>query len=191
MRNEIVGCREFDVPHHFRTDRGAISNPISAMYRTADGRFLQLLMLDPDRDWPDLVARLDRADLLDDPRFASSDRRARHAGDCVKALEEVFSARPLDHWTSVLEGATGVWGAVQEPPELADDPQVVVNGYVRRVVDGHGREVMTITSPAQIDGEVAPTGPAPEWGEHTDEILTELGFGPEEISSLREDHVVR
>jgi crotonobetainyl-CoA:carnitine CoA-transferase CaiB-like acyl-CoA transferase len=190
MRNEIVGCLEFGIEEHFRNDRGHLPNPINAMYRTSDGRFIQLVMLEADKHWPDLCRRIGRLDLLDDPRFATMDLRTENTDACVDELERTFARHPLAYWTDALSEATGVWAVAQDPSELAVDPQAVANGYIRHIMDGNGQALLSVPNPVQIDGAPGDAGPAPEWGQHTDEVLLELGYTWDEVVALKLDGAI-
>jgi crotonobetainyl-CoA:carnitine CoA-transferase CaiB-like acyl-CoA transferase len=78
-----------------------------------------------------------------------------------------------------------VWAVAQEPREVAIDPQALANGYVQQVKDGHGRDMLLVANPVQMDGEVSVSGPAPDWGEHTDTVLVELGYTWDEIVAFK------
>jgi crotonobetainyl-CoA:carnitine CoA-transferase CaiB-like acyl-CoA transferase len=168
-----------------RPDRYATWNPLMLPYRTADGRFVLLMMLAPDRTWPDLCAALGQPGLAADPRFADLDARRRHARACVEALDAVFAQRDLDDWRRVLAGFEGEWAAVQTPGELHDDPQVRANGYLADVDMGNGRALPMVTAPIQFDGHPGRLSRAPEHGEHTEAVLLELGLSWDDIAALK------
>jgi crotonobetainyl-CoA:carnitine CoA-transferase CaiB-like acyl-CoA transferase len=84
----------------------------------------------------------------------------------------------------------GQWAPVQDPLELADDPQVLANGYVLPIVDADGKERRLVANPVQFD-ETAPTiTRGPLFAEHTDDILRELGKSEDEIIQLKIDGAV-
>src|SRR2546426_3073832 len=95
------------------SDRTQAANPIVNSYRTKDGRWLFLNMLQPDRYWADLCRHLDRPDLVTDARFADGRARFEHRVDCVRELEGIFASRTLDEWREKLAHVEGVWAPMQ------------------------------------------------------------------------------
>lgn len=167
-------------------DRHHIPNPLVNCYRAGDGRWFWLLGLQADRHWPDLVRALARPELLGDPRFADIRVRREHATECVAVLDALFAARPLAHWTAAFDAAGMWWAPVQTIGEMLDDPQVRAGGVLTpvAVADGHADMV---ASPAEFAGTPCPTpAMAPELGQHTEEVLLELGYDWEQIAALRE-----
>ena len=159
-------------------------------YRTADGRFVALMMLSPDRHWPDLCAVLGHPEVAADPRFADIEARRRNARACIEWLDEVFARRDLDEWRRVLAGFEGEWAPVQTPREVHDDPQVRANAYVADVDMGDGVAVPLVTSPVQFDETPGRPTRAPEHGEHTEAVLVELGLSWDEITALKQSGAI-
>ena len=177
------------MPRHVY-DRKASWNPLSNTYRTRDGRFIILVMLDADRYWADFCEVIGRPDLIGDPRFVDMDARKEHARACVEILDEVFASRDYLEWCEVLKKAKGVWSPFQTPIELHSDPQVAANGYLADVEMVNGKALPLVTSPAQFDEESGKPIRAPEHGEHTEAALLDLGLSWEEISQLKDKGVV-
>lgn len=181
----IAGAAAFDRDRLGTADRVDAPNPLVCTYRTADDRFLSLVMLQSDRYWPELMEAVGRSDLVDDERFVDAGARARNNRACVAVLDEIFATRTLAEWKDVLADIKGIWSPVQTPGEILEDPQVKANGYVAEVVGAHGGSFKLVTTPVQFDGQPAQPRRAPGHGEHTDEILGELGMDMDAILELK------
>jgi crotonobetainyl-CoA:carnitine CoA-transferase CaiB-like acyl-CoA transferase len=162
-------------------DRDSLPNPLVGTYPTKDGRFVILVLLQADRYWPDLCAHLERPDLLDDPRFRDGAARYEHRRECIEVLRELFRTRTYEEWRERLQTLEGVWAPLQTPLEVHDDPQAVANGYLEAITTGSGETFVLPANPVQFDETPAAVGGAPEHGEHTDEVLLELGLTYDEI----------
>jgi crotonobetainyl-CoA:carnitine CoA-transferase CaiB-like acyl-CoA transferase len=162
-----------------------VPNPAVGTYKTKDGRFLSVVLLQSDRFWPDFVARLDHEALRTDHRFADAPSRAENKRACIEALDEAFAAKTLDEWKVALDGFDGVWAPVQTVTEVARDPQAEANGYVQDLTDSEGRTLRVAASPIQFNETPPEMKRAPLHGEHTDEILDELGLDIDQILDLK------
>ena len=173
-----------------RTGTVGSANPLSALYRTADGHHLSLVMLQPTRYWADVCRHIDRPDLADDPRFATFEGIQAHAEEAVAALREAFAAHPLAWWTTRLAGLSGPWAPVQDTLQVGADPQVRSNGYIAGVTADDGSEYELVTSPVQFDERPPALRRAPGFAEHTDDVLAGLGYDGDRIIALKLDGAV-
>lgn len=187
---DIVASKLFEGVATPSFNRASSPNPIVNVYRTKDDRFLTLIMLEADRYWPDLCRHLDRPDLVDDPRFADAAARFENRAECVGILDEVFGSRTLDEWRERLATVAGVWAPLQTARELHDDPQVIANGYLPEVDVGDGHSLSVVANPVQFDEEAASLRRAPEHGQHTEEVLLDLGLSWEEIAAYKESAAI-
>lgn len=158
--------------------RERVVTPLVNSYRAADDRWFFLIGLEAARHFPNLVAAIDRPELLDDERFASAVGIAEHAESLIALLDEVFATEPLDVWASRFEANDVWWAPCQTMADVAADPQADALGVFLDTHDPAADpsvRMRTVASPVRFDGEapVAP-GPVPRLGEHTDEILAEL-----------------
>jgi crotonobetainyl-CoA:carnitine CoA-transferase CaiB-like acyl-CoA transferase len=138
-------------------------------------------MLQSQRYWADLCRAMDRADLIDDPRFATDAVRATNKTACIAELDRIFAAKTLAEWRVILATQEGQWDVVQRAGELPVDRQALANGYVQDVEYGDGRVLTMVSTPVQFDRAPLPIRPAPEHGQHTEEVLMELGMNMDQI----------
>lgn len=171
-------------------DRRATWNPISGTYRTRDGRFIHLNMLDADRYWADLCTVMGHPELIDDPRFVDMPARKENAGACVDRFDEIFASKDYADWCRILKAAKGVWAPLQTPLEVHDDPQAQANGYLAEVEMANGTQLKLVTAPVQFNEQPAHPTRAPELGEHTEAVLLDMGLGWDEIAGLKESKAI-
>jgi crotonobetainyl-CoA:carnitine CoA-transferase CaiB-like acyl-CoA transferase len=172
-------------------DRYAQS-PGSNTYRTSDGRFLRISHLgDHQSDWEELCENVGRRDLITDPRFATSGSRTANSSAAVRILDEVFAARTLREWKDALAGASYAWAAVQTPEEAVADIQTKANGFVRHVRYPDRDLPMPVPGGLLFDEDGGEVPLAPDFGEHTDEVLLEAGYSLEQLEGFRGSGVIR
>lgn len=169
--------------------RALMPNPVVGSFRCKDGRFLTLCFLQPDRYWPDLCRAIGRPELADDPRFVDFHSRAEHRGECLGILDAAFAQRTLDEWRDAFADERFPWAPFQRVTEMADDRQVIANGYLGTVDAGDARFTLP-TGAVQFDEQPTALRRAPEHGQHTDEVLQELGYDWDRIIELKLGEVV-
>jgi crotonobetainyl-CoA:carnitine CoA-transferase CaiB-like acyl-CoA transferase len=151
-------------------------------YQTKDGRFISLVFLnDSDVDWVDLCEHLDCPDLATDSRFATASARLAHSTEGVRMLDDIFGQRSLEEWKEILVSIRGVWAPFQSPGEILGDPQTLANGFVRTVEDAAGSTSLPVP-PVLFDEEAGDIKRAPDFAEHTHEVLQEFGFSAEDLA---------
>ncbi|QLL09108.1 CaiB/BaiF CoA transferase family protein [Mycobacterium vicinigordonae] len=165
-------------------------NPVASVYKTRDGRFIALVLLQSDRFWSEFCTRLGRPELIDDERFANAVARFGNRKECIAKLRAAFESEDLSHWEKALAGFGGVWDVVRTAHEVNNDPQALANGYLPRVTDTNNNEFAVAASPVQFDETPLRLTCAPNHGEHTDALLTELGFSEDEIIEFKINSVV-
>jgi crotonobetainyl-CoA:carnitine CoA-transferase CaiB-like acyl-CoA transferase len=163
-----------------------VPNPMINCYRAGDGKWFWLLGLQGDRHWPDLIRAINRPDLREDPRFRDIKVRRENAPVLVPMLDEIFATKPFAEWTTLFDRENVWWAPVQTPDEVVHDAQArAAGGIISAPVAGGEAEM--VASPADFSATAwQPTAPAPEFAQHTEDILLELGYEWEEIAKLKE-----
>jgi len=176
---------------HTPGGRQAAPNPLFNFYRTRDGRWLHLIMLQPDRHWRQFCETLALTDLVDDPRFATAPVRFQHCRELIALLDPIFARHTLAEWAETLDRGGCYWGRVQTVEEVAADPQAEAIGAWATVVLPDGQEIRVVSSPVGFgETPAAVRGSAPELGQHTEEVLLEAGFGWDDIARLKDRGVL-
>jgi crotonobetainyl-CoA:carnitine CoA-transferase CaiB-like acyl-CoA transferase len=171
--------------------RASAPNPLISCYRCSDDRWFWLLGLQGDRHWPDLVSAVGRPAWLTDPRFADIRARRVNCEELVRLLDAIFATRPLAEWGEILDRAGMWWAPVQTTEEVVADPQAAAARAFVDVPMPGGAIARMVASPADFsDSQWAPRATAPELGQHTEEILLELGHDWEAIGGLKARKVI-
>jgi crotonobetainyl-CoA:carnitine CoA-transferase CaiB-like acyl-CoA transferase len=118
-------------------------------------------------------------------RFATADALMGNAGQAAEVLQKVIGGRTLAEWTSQFSGMEGQWGVAQDPWEVGQDPALRANGMIAEVLDTDGARRELVANPVQFDETPASLSRAPQFAEHTDEILRGLGKSDDEMISLK------
>ncbi len=176
-----------------RTARSTAGNPLWNHYRCQDDLWISLGMLQPDRYWADLCRALGRPELATDERFVDMRVRAQNAAAAVGILDEIFGSKPRAEWLRVLREDDGdfIYTQVNSIDDLPEDPQVKANRYVidydhpqHGVIQMLGMPVGLSETPGSV------RTPAPEFGQHTEEVLLDLGYSWDEVSDFRRREVI-
>ena len=172
-------------------DRTKAVNPLVNTYRTQDGRWLQLAMLQADLSWPDLCRAIERPDLEKDPRFVNLETRADHCEELIHILDGIFESKDRVEWETRLRDNNCIYGRIESPEEVINDPQAEVNGFFTEVQHPEAGEVKYITSPVKFcQNPASVRTAAPELGQQTEEVLLELGYSWDEITELKDQGVI-
>lgn len=166
-----------------------LPNPLVGPYRTGDGRWLLLNMLDDTRHWAPTCRALGYAELVEDPRFLDTAARAEHRVELHQLLSERIASLDLPELRHRLAAEDTVFSALAAPTEVVEDPQVLANGYLAE--HPTRPDVRLACAPMQFDDEITTIRrPAPELGEHTDEVLAEHGYSADDVAALRDGGAV-
>ncbi|MDP2954760.1 MAG: CoA transferase, partial [Chloroflexota bacterium] len=175
-----------------RVSRKMVRNALWNTYEGGDSRWLILAALQSQRHWPNFCKALGIESLEKDPRYATIDARGDNAPQLIATLDQMFATRPRNEWIQRLEAVDIPCGPVQDYAELARDPQLLVNDYVVDFDHPTAGPIKYVGLPvrlSQTPGKIRMG--APEFGQHTEEVLLEIGgYTWEEIAQFRADEVI-
>jgi crotonobetainyl-CoA:carnitine CoA-transferase CaiB-like acyl-CoA transferase len=172
-------------------ERRGLANVLLGSYKTKDGRWLRLAVNQPDRYWSKVCHALGQDELEHDPRFEDFiDRMENHVA-LFDILEEAFLARSLDEWKVRLTEAGLPWAPVASLPEVISDPQARANDFFAGYEHPTHGYIEVLANPAHLSRTPAAVQkPAPEFGQHTEEVLLEYGYTWEDIAEFKEKGVI-
>jgi len=165
-------------------------NPTVGHFKTSDGRWINFTMVQGFRFFADVCRHLEITELIDDERFNTAPNLMANAQTAARYIADAIAERPFSYWIKHLTTMEGPWAPVQGPLDILDDPQMEANGYIRTLADSEGIERQLIANPVQFDQEPPTTTRAPQFAEHTDDLLRKLGHSDDEILQLKIDGVV-
>jgi crotonobetainyl-CoA:carnitine CoA-transferase CaiB-like acyl-CoA transferase len=172
-------------------DRARASNPIFNSYRTKDNRWFWLAMLQSDASWPDFCQAVERPDLINDPRYNNMQARTQNNAALISLIEEIIASRNLEEWEEPFRRYKVIYGRVQTPVEVTADPQALANNFFPELeYPGAGKKRLVATPVNFHQDPAAIRTPAPEVGQHTEEILLELGYNWDDIARLKDEKVI-
>jgi crotonobetainyl-CoA:carnitine CoA-transferase CaiB-like acyl-CoA transferase len=172
--------------------RDLMGNPVINSYQDSEGRWFWLVGLEGDRHWPDLARAVGHPEWIEDQRFATGRARRKNCQELIAELDAIFATRTRAEWGEELDAHDMWWAPVQTTDEVLADAQAWAAGAFVEVSDGRdGSTATMVASPVDFDGSaVSPAGMPPELGEHTSEVLRQLGYTEARIDALRTSGVV-
>jgi crotonobetainyl-CoA:carnitine CoA-transferase CaiB-like acyl-CoA transferase len=173
------------LPEVRQPKHGAPTNPLVGTYQTSDGKWIMLTMLQPGVYWPEFCDVVGRPELAGDDRFDSSQKIMANAAAAAELVAEILAERTFDEWVKAFDGMRGQWAAVQDPWTVGQDESLRANGLIAELTDADGRAQHLVSSPVQFDEQPFDLTRAPQFAEHTDEILSELGLDEEQMLQLK------
>ncbi|MDM7998343.1 MAG: CoA transferase [Acidobacteriota bacterium] len=178
-----------EFPRFVRTNMG---NPMYCHYCCKDGKWLVIAHLDPDRWWAKVCGALGAEHLVNDPRFSTFAARSENRRELVSIFDGIFASKTREEWMQILNEHGCIVTPVQNIPEVVEDPQLLANNYVIELDHPTYGHTKTMGFPWDLSETPASwRRRAPKLGEHTDEVLLEIGYSKEAIAKMREEGAIQ
>ena len=159
------------------------------VFETADHPLI--LGVANDALWRAFCALAGAPELADDPRFATGALRVRNRAETVDLVAAIMRRRTRGEWLAALDAAGIPCSPVHTLGEMSRHPQTQASDLVQHYRSDSGRALRTIASPVRADGERPPLRtPPPRLGQHSAEVLSELGFAPDQVRDYAERGIV-
>ena len=177
-----------EFPRLLRSEAG---NPIYNHYKCKDDKWIVIAHLQPDRYWPNVCKAMGLEKLEHDPRFNSIEARHDNGKELVAILDEKFATKTRDEWMKIFKKENVIYTPVQSSSEVFKDSQALANDYIVSVDHPVWGKIKMLGFPwAFHDTPASVKREAPELGQHTEEILLELGYSWDDIANLKGEEVI-
>lgn len=174
-----------------KINRTMMPNPLENDYCTKEGKWLRVAMIQSDRFWPDFCEALEIGHLMKDKRFKDAADREANNSELISLLDRVFATKTCSEWERIFQEHELISATVQDYSEVVNDPQAIENGFFAEIDHPSTKKVRVVATPVNF-GKTSSTArvPAPELGQHTEEILLDLDYSWEEITGFKERGII-
>lgn len=174
-----------------KLERSSAYNPLWNHYRTKDKRWFLLAMLQPDPSWSDFCRAIGKPELENDRRFNSIEARGRNRRKLITIIDDVIATKTLAQWERTFRKYNIIYGRVASPREVIRDPQAIANELFVELHHPANEQMKIVTTPVKFQQNPASIRtPAPELGQHTEEILLNLGYNWDDITRLKDEGAI-
>jgi crotonobetainyl-CoA:carnitine CoA-transferase CaiB-like acyl-CoA transferase len=177
-----------------RPSRQSMRNPMANHFECADGGWILLSEGQADRFWPKFCDALGIQHLEKDPKFVDAGARRENYKELTPIIEGIFKTKTRDEWCTLLDEKGGgiAYSPVLKPTDLINDEQAAANGYVTEIDHPTLGKIKMVGNPVSFSGTpVTVDGSAPEFGQHTEEILIDvLGYDWDKIAQLKDEEII-
>jgi crotonobetainyl-CoA:carnitine CoA-transferase CaiB-like acyl-CoA transferase len=165
-----------------------VPNPLWNHYQAKDGKWFHLVMPQADRFWARFCEAIGEPELAKNEAYDGTVKRMRHAKELIDKFDRIFATKTRDEWAQLFDRYELIWGPVQTVLEASRDPQALALEMYQKIRHRSGQEISLVKSPVEFSATPASIRHgAPELGEHTEEVLLEIGYGWDDIAKLREN----
>jgi len=167
------------------------TNPLLNRYLCGDGKWINLFMPEADRFWPSFCRAMGIEHLRDDPKYKDMWIRVQNSGELVAIVDPMFASKPCREWIRIMRENECIADIINDYPDLPGDPQVIANNYLPEFEHPNYGKIYYSPTPVELSATpVQLRMPAPEFGQHTEEILLDAGYSWEEIIQFKDQEVV-
>jgi crotonobetainyl-CoA:carnitine CoA-transferase CaiB-like acyl-CoA transferase len=193
--NTMTWAISYDIAGSLATGQGRKAiprnerTPLQNFYQTKDGRWISITLTE--LYWSKLCHAIERADLVNDPRFSSPEPRAENHLILFTILDDAFRTKTLDEWDIDLTKAKIPWAKLQTITEAVKDRQARANDFFVPLHHPKYGRMEVVASPVKLSKTPDKIRmPAPQLGQHTDEVLSEIGYTQKDIELFRTKGVI-
>lgn len=166
-------------------------SPLYNIYKCGDGRWVQFTMPQTDRFWGPVCRALGIAHLENDERYNTQEKLMDRKQEVVALFDQAFVHRPLKEWASRFDQEQLIWAHDARLSEVITDPQVAANRFLAQVPHPSLGDLKEVGVPFRLrETPPKPSGSAPEWAQHTEEVLQNAGYSWDEIIALKDRGVI-
>lgn len=175
-----------------KVPRNNALNPMANYYQCRDGKWLFVIIIHPDVYWHSFCQAVGIPELENDPKFNDAQNRRKNRKELISIFDKIFATRPREEWQKIMEENDFACSPIDKLSDLVDDPQVLLNEYITELdhpvtgpIKFSGFPITFEKTPAKIRSG------APELGQHTEEVLLDLGgYTWNDIAELQEQEVI-
>ncbi|WP_304339964.1 CaiB/BaiF CoA transferase family protein [Metaclostridioides mangenotii] len=165
--------------------RAEPNSPLMTTYRCKDDKWIQLALIQYNKWLPKFCDVINRKDIMEDDRFNDISVMPLHVNEMVEIVEKAMLEKTLDEWSVLLDAADLPFEKVQSCEDLLTDEQAWANDFLFKTTYANGNEGVLVNGPVKFKTMgIKEYSPAPRIGEHTEEVLRELGYNDDEISAM-------
>lgn len=173
-----------------RRTRHQMLLPTANRYPCGDGKWV-IFNMPAASAWPKLCRIIGREDWIDDDRLQDASSRYRNMAELVSGIDEALASKSRDEWGEIFDREGIIWGPALTLDEVVSDQQAHALNLFPEIVDEKLGKYRSVSIPMRFhNAKVGPQGSAPDIGEHTRKILTDLGYAASDVDRLLEENVI-
>ncbi|MFC2000490.1 CaiB/BaiF CoA transferase family protein, partial [Chloroflexota bacterium] len=175
-----------------RIARKTAGNPLWNHYKCGDDQWIAMAHLSPDKFWPLVCRAMGLEALENDPRFDTMEKRMQNCQELISILDDTFATKARNEWIKLFKENGVIFAPVNTTLDVTQDPQVLANDYITEFDHPVFGPTKTVGFPITLsETPLSIRREAPEFGQHTEEILTELlDYTWDDIAKLKDGEVI-